>query len=104
MNLTLDKFASVTVTANTTWVFAVLSDGEGNSTTVEVGSRQVAEALKGMVSVLSDEEVSDESEVEALLGFSPDMLRRDPTSGTAVSGLRSAVTQLCAMRSGLSLG
>ena len=104
MNLTLDKFASVTVTANTTWVFAVLSDGEGNSTTVEIGSRQVAEALKGMVSVLSDDELSDESEVESLLGFSPDTLRRDPTSGTAVSGIRSAVTQLCAMRSGLSLG
>lgn len=104
MNLTLDKFASVTVTANTTWVFAVLSDGEGNSTTVEIGSRQVAEAIKGMVSVLSDDELSDESEVESLLGFSPDMLRRDPISGTAVSGLRTAVTQLCAMRSGVSLG
>jgi len=104
MNLTLQKFASVTVTANTTWVFAVLSDGEGNSTTVEIGSRQVAEVQKGMVSVLSDEDVSDESEIELLLGFSPDMLRRDPTSGTAVSGLRSAVTQLCAVRTGRSLG
>ena len=104
MYLTLEKFASVTATANTTWVFAVLSDGEGNSTTVEIGTRQVAEALKGMASVLSDEDVSDESELEALLGFSPDMLRRDSTSGTAVSGLRSAVAQLCAMRSGVTLG
>ena len=43
MKLGLDKFASATVTHNTTWVFAVLSDGEGNSTTVEIGSRQVAE-------------------------------------------------------------
>ena len=104
MNLTLETFASVTVTPNTTWVFAVLSDSEGNSTTVEIGSRQVAEALKGMASLLSDENVSDESEVEGLLGLSPDMLRRDPTSGTAVSGLRSAVAQLCAMRSGVNLG
>ena len=104
MNLILEKFASVTVTANTTWVFAVLSDGEGNSTTVEIGSRQVAEALKGVASVLSDEEVSDESDIEGLLDLSPSMLRRDPTSGTAVSGLRSAVAQLCAMRSGISLG
>ena len=104
MDLILEKFASVTVTANTTWVFAVLSDGEGNSTTVEIGSRQVAEALKGMASVLSDEDIPGESDVEVLLGFSPDALRRDPTSGTAVSGLRSAVSQLSAMRSGVSLG
>ena len=72
MKLILDTFASVTVTPNTTWVFAVLSDGEGNSTTVEIGSRQVAEALSGMVSVLDDEDVTDESEVEALLGLTPD--------------------------------
>lgn len=104
MKLTLEKFASVTATANTTWVFAVLSDGEGNSTTVETGSRQAAEALKGMASVLDDENISDESEIESLLGLTPDALRRDPTSGTAVSGIRSAVAQLCAMRSGVSLG
>ena len=104
MNLALEKFASVTVTPNTTWVFAVLSDGEGNSTTVEIGSRQVAEALKGMASVLSDEEVSDESDIEGLLDLSPDVLRRDMTSGTAVSGLRSAVAQISAMRAQVSLG
>ena len=103
MRLSLEKFASVTVTPNTTWVFAELTDGEGNSTTVEIGSRPVAEAIKGLASLLSDENVSDESEVEALLGLTPDMLRRDSTSGTAVSGLRSAVAQLCAMRSGVSL-
>ena len=103
MNLTLEKFAAVTVTPNTTWVFAVMSDGEGNSTTVEIGSRQVAEAVKGMASLLNDEDMSDESEVEGLLGLTPDMLRRDSTSGTAVSGLRTAVAQLCAMRSGISL-
>ena len=103
MKLNVDRFASVTVTPNTTWVFAVLSDGDGNSTTVEIGSRQVAETLSGMASVLDNEEVSDESEVEALLGLTPDALRRDPTSATAVSGLRTAVTQLCAMWSGVSL-
>ena len=103
MKLSLDTFASVTVTTNTTWVFAVLLDGEGNSTIVEIGSRQVAEALSGMVSVLDDEDVTDESEVEALLGLTPDALGRDPTSATAVSGLRTAVVQLCAMQSGVNL-
>ena len=103
MKLNLDTFASVTVTTNTTWVFAVLLDREGNSTTVEIGSRQVAEALPGMVSVLDDEDLSDESDVERLLGLTPDALRRDPTSATAVSGLRTAVAQLCAMQSGVNL-
>ena len=103
MNLRLEKFASVTVTPNTTWVFAVLSDGEGNSTTVEIGSHAVADAMKGMASVLDDENASGESDVEPLLGLTPDALRRDPTSATAVSGLRTAVAQLCAMRSGVSL-
>ena len=103
MKLILDTFASVTVTPNTTWVFAVLSDGEGNSTTVEIGSRQVAEALSGMASVLDDEDVTDESEVEALLGLTPDDLRKNATSATAVSGLRTAVAQLCAMQSGVNL-
>jgi galactonate dehydratase len=99
----LDTFASVTVTPNTTWVFAVLSDGEGNSTTVEIGSRQVSQVVKGMASVLDDEDISEESEIESLLGLTPDALRRDATSATAVSGLRTAVSQLCAMRSGVSL-
>ena len=103
MKLSLERFASVTVTPNTTWVFAVLSDGDGNSTTVEIGSRQVAEAMKGMASVLDDEDLENESEVEALLGLTPGALRSDPTSATAVSGLRTAVAQLCAMRSEVSL-
>ena len=103
MKLTLEKFASVTVTPNTTWVFASLWDGEGNSTTVEIGSRQVSEAVKGMASALDGEDVSDESEIEALLELTPDVLRRDPTAATAVSGLRTAVAQLSAMQCGVSL-
>ena len=104
MNLRLDTFASVTVTANTTWVFAVLSDGEGNSTTVEIGSGAAANAVAGMAAILSDETINDESEIERLVGLSPTALRRDRTSGTAVSGLRTAVAQLSAMRSNVSLG
>ena len=107
MNLILETLASVTVTPRTTWLFAVLSDGEGSSTTVETtysgNPRGVSDAVTGMASILRDEELADESEIETLLGLTPADLRADPVSATAVSGLRTAVAQLTAMRSGLTL-
>ena len=107
MKLNLDRFASVVATANSTWTFAVISDGEGNSTTVEItaggGSRNVADALAGMVSELRSEDIQDESQAESLLGVSAADLRRDTGLATAMSGLRNAVAQLSAMRAGVSL-
>ena len=81
MKIALDKFASVAVTPNTTWTFAALSDGEGNSTVVEITlggeSRRVADAMSGLAALLSGEDVSDESRVESLLGMSRSELRTD---------------------------
>ena len=107
MKISLDKFASVTVTPNTTWTFAALSDGEGNSTVVEITlggeSRRVADAMSGLAAMLSSEDVSDESRIESLLGMSRAELRADRIAATAVSGLRTAVSQLRAARAGESL-
>ncbi|MXY20420.1 MAG: hypothetical protein F4Y49_03690 [Dehalococcoidia bacterium] len=107
MKLTIEKFASVVVTTNSTWTFAVVSDGEGSSTMVEVtagdNSRAVAGTLADLVSELRDEDIGDESDVEGLLELSSDDLRRDNVLGTAVSGLRTAVAQLSAMRAGVGL-
>ena len=105
--MSIEKFASVVVTANSTWTFAVVSDGEGNSTTVEItagtDSRAVAGTLADLVSELRGEDVGDESEVEGLLELDSGDLRRDQTLATAVSGLRTAVSQLGAMRAGVGL-
>ena len=107
MKLRLDRVASVTVTRSTTWVFAVFEDGEGSSSTVEIThgaeSPGVADAVAGMATALRSEDVADESEIEPLLGLTPADLRSDRVSATAVSGLRTAVSQLGAMRAGLSL-
>ena len=103
MRIILETFASVAVSANTTWVFAVLSDGEGNATTVEIGTRAVADALGGLLSALEGDDVADESEIESMLGLTQSELRRDSVAGTAVSGLRTAAAQLSAMREGVSL-
>ena len=107
MKLTIEKFASVVVTADSTWTFAVLSDGEGNSTTVELtagpDSRAVAGTLGDLVSELHSEDVTDESQVEAILELSSDELRRNRVLATAISGLRTAISQLGAMRKGVGL-
>ena len=107
MNLILETLASVTVTPRTTWLFAVLSDGEGSSTTVEIthsgNPRGVSDAIAGMADILRDEEITDDSEIESLLGLTRAELRTDRVSATAVSGLRTATAQLTAMRSGLTL-
>ena len=108
MKIALDKFASVAPTPNTTWTFAVFSDGEGNSTVVEITlggeSRRAADALSGLAALLSSEDASDESRVESLLGMSRAELRADIAAATAVSGLRTAAAQLSAARDGDSLG
>ena len=75
MKIALDKFASVTATPNSTWTFAVFSDGEGNTTVAEITlggeSRRAADALAGLTALLASEDVSDESQVESLLGIPP---------------------------------
>ena len=107
MNLILETIASVTVTPRTTWLFATLSDGEGSSTTVELtysgDPRGVSDAIVGMAGILRNVETTDDSEIESQLGLTPADLRADRVSATAVSGLRTAVSQLTAMRSGLAL-
>ena len=108
MKIALDKFASVVATPNTTWTFAVFSDGEGNTTVVEITlggeSRRAADALSGLAALLSSEDASDESRVESLLGMNRAELRSDIAAATAVSGLRTAAAQLRAARDGDSLG
>ena len=106
MRIHLERCAVVTATPHTTWTFAVLDDGEGTATTVEVTSgrsMQVIEALAGMVEALRGTRVVGEGQVEELLGLPRHRLREDGVLATAVSALRSAAAQLAAARSGTSL-
>ena len=107
MRIHLQRCAAVTATPHTTWVFAVLGDGEGTATTVEVTfsdrSQQVVDALAGMVAALRGTDVAGDGQVEALVGLTRHRLRADAVLAAAVSGLRSAVAQLEAARSGMRL-
>ena len=106
MRIHLQRCAAVTATPHTTWVFAVLGDGEGTATTVEVTSgrsQQVVDALAGMVETLGGADVAGEGQVEELLGLTRHRLRADTVLAAAVSALRSAAAQLAAARSGMRL-
>ncbi|MDE0218486.1 MAG: hypothetical protein OXJ90_04365 [Spirochaetaceae bacterium] len=106
MRIHLERCAAVTATPHTTWVFAVLGDGEGTATTVEVTSgrtEQVMGALAGMVETLSGADGVGEGQVERLLGLARHRLRTEVVLATAVSALRSALAQLAAARAGVSL-
>lgn len=106
MRIQLERCAMVTATPHTTWTFAVLGDGEGTATTVEVTSgrsMQVIDALAVMVESLHPTGVTGEGQIEELLGLARHRLREDGVLATAVSALRSAAAQLAAARSGTSL-
>ena len=106
MRIQLERCAVVTATPHTTWTFAVLGDGEGTATTVEVTSgrsMQVIDALAGMVESLHPTGVTGEGQIEELLCLTQDRLREDGVLATAVSALRSAAVQLEAARAGMSL-
>ena len=107
MRIHLERVAVVTATPHTTWTFAVLGDGEGTATTVEVtlsnDPRQVIDTLAGMVEPLGATDLAREAQVEESLGLTRHQLQEDSVIAAAVSALRSAAAQLEAARSGTSL-
>ena len=107
MRVQLQQLAAVAATPRTTWTFALLSDGEGTATAVELtlGDRSegVAAALAELLAALRDTDLTSELQVTERLDLPLDRLRRDVVLATATSALRTAVAQLEAARSGASL-
>ena len=107
MRVQLRQFATVTATPRTAWTFALLSDGEGAETTVELTlgdrSERVADTLAELLAAAGGADLAGERDVAERLGLARDRLRRDAVLATATSALRSAVTQLAAARAGVSL-
>ena len=107
MRVQLQQFATVTATPRTAWTFASLSDGEGTDTAVELTlgdrSARVADTLAELLAALHGADLTRERDVAERLELVPDRLRRNVVLATAISALRSAVTQLAAARVGVSL-
>ena len=107
MRIQLQQFATVTATPRTAWTFALLADGEGADTAVELTlgdrSARVAATLVELLAAAGGADLAGERDVAERLGLARDRLRRDAVLATATSALRSAVTQLAAARAGVSL-
>ncbi len=101
------EFASVEVTERTTWIFAELTDKNGLKATVEITSgpetAMAVKLLPEMLQALAEEPIFKDEDVQSRLGLSDGELQQDKAKATAISGLRSAVTDVLAQKHGQSI-
>ncbi|MEC9293929.1 MAG: mandelate racemase/muconate lactonizing enzyme family protein [Chloroflexota bacterium] len=98
----------VPVTRRTVWVFLEITDADGASTVVEAtkGNLQgnaVVELVRQLFPTLRNRPIENESKVCTVLGIDDDQPKNDFMLATAISCLRSAVTQLNAIHNRVSL-
>ena len=110
------KFTSIDVTPRTTWTFVEISDTEGFTEVVEIGSnramtvpsshttKSIASLIAESLESLKTAEISEESDIPIMLGLEPLTLQTNHNLATVVSALRTAVTCLQAKHMSISLG
>jgi galactonate dehydratase len=108
VRLSAIKEILIPVTRRTTWVILEITDAEGAKTLIEVtkGNQQGDEVVilvKELFQKLRNRPIENESEVCSVLGIDNDRPTTDFILATAISGLRSTVTQLKAVHNGVSL-
>ena len=101
------RFAEVKASEATTWTFVEVYDGEGTVATAEITcGGNTAEAVRltsELVGRLRGREIADEGDVEGMLGLAVSDMQANMALATAVSGLRTAVSDLRAQRRGITL-
>ena len=101
------RFAEVKASEATTWTFAEVHDGEGTVAIAEITcGGNTAEAVRltsELAERLSGREIADEGDVEGMLGLAVSDMQANMALATAVSGLRTAVSDLRAQRRGVTL-
>ena len=101
------RFAEVKASEATTWTFVEVYDGEGTVATAEITcGGNTAEAVRltsEFVGRLRGREIADEGDVEGMLGLAVSDMQANMALATAVSGLRTAVSDLRAQRRGITL-
>jgi len=109
IELTSIEFVEIPATVRTTWVMAQLREASGEGTWVEVvgdvkqPSVAACTELAAATAALARRPIADEAAVASMLGFTDAELGRDFVLATAMSSLRTAVSQLQATRAGQSL-
>ncbi|MCY3543956.1 MAG: hypothetical protein OXH22_07935 [Chloroflexi bacterium] len=101
------RFAEVVVSEVTTWTFVEVYDEDGVVGLAELtcgGNTAEAVRLTGeFVGRLRGREIAGELDVEGMLGFALADMQGNMALATAMSGLRSAVSELSARKQGITL-
>ena len=101
------RFAEVKASEATTWTFVEVHDGEGTVAVAEITcGGNTAETVRLTAELggrLKGREIADEGDVEGLLGLAVSEMQANMALATAVSGLRTAVSDLRARRRGVTL-
>ena len=101
------RFAEVVASEATTWTFVEVYDGDGHCAVSEITcGGNTAEAVRLTVELagrLKGREIEGESAVEGMLGLAVADMQGSMALATAVSGLRTAVSELRARRRGVTL-
>ena len=101
------RFAEVVASEATTWTFVEVYDGDGLRAVAEITcGTDTAKAVRLTVELaerLNGREIAGESDVEGILGLSVADMQADMALATAVSGMRTAVSDLRAQRRGITL-
>ena len=108
-NVKIDRirFAEVKASEATTWTFAEVYDEEGTVAIAEITcggeTVDVVRLTAELAGSLRGQEIAGEEDVEGMLGLAVADMQADMALATAVSGLRTAVSELRARRSGVTL-
>lgn len=101
------RFAEVVATEATTWTFVEVWGSEGECAVAELTcGGDTAEAVQLTMELagrLKGLEIAGEGDVEGMLGLAVLDMQGSMALATAVSGLRTAVSELCARQRGLTL-
>ena len=101
------RFAEVVASEATTWTFVEVYDGDGLCAVAEItcgaNTAEVVRLTAELAGRLKGREIEGESAVEGLLGLAVADMQGSMALATAVSGLRTAVSELRARRRGITL-
>ena len=101
------RFAEVVASEATTWTFVEVYDGDGLCAVAEItcgaNTAEVVRLTAELAGRLKGREIAGESAVEGMLGLAVADMQGSMALATAVSGLRTAVSELRARRRGITL-
>ena len=101
------RFAEVKASEATTWTCVEVFDGQGLTALAEItcgaNTAKAVRLTSELAATLNGREIAAESEVEGLLGLAVPDMQANMALATAVSALRTAVSDLKAQQAGITL-